>query len=131
MNGQSKYVCITANQNTECFRYLSANFDLPVQLFEEFGDPNYFVGQVEVGDTGNIHWQLYIEYGAVHRLSTYKRRYFEGCHLEKREKTALQASDYCQKKDRGDLQLQWEECKFRIGILQSDFTLYWHSNSCP
>lgn len=128
MQGQSKYVVITANEGTECFRYLSANYLLPVQIFEEFGDPTYFVGQYEIGENGNKHWQLYVEYPRVHRLSTYKRRYFEGCHLEKRERTALQAANYCKKAPEEPL---LEPKSFEIGMMTGGYDPYWYHRAHP
>ncbi len=55
-------------------------------------------GRETCPDTGNKHWQGYLELKTKQRLSYFKGHdYYKQVHLEARKGTALEASDYCQR----------------------------------
>lgn len=78
-----------------CITYWGNDFD-PTN-FPDF--VSYVAGQRERAPaTGNIHWQLYVEFSRrVTRPAI--RRWLPGAHVERRNGTQQQAIDYCQKDD--------------------------------
>jgi len=85
-NTQTKYWCFTSYETEEppyldCMTYLIA-------------------GRETCPETGNKHWQCYVELKTKQRLSFFKNNdYYKHVHLEPRKGTALEASDYCKKED--------------------------------
>jgi len=61
-------------------------------------------GRETCPDTGNKHWQGYLELKTKQRLSYFKAHdYYKHVHLEARKGTALEASDYCKKEDQNPI----------------------------
>ncbi len=59
---------------------------------------NYMVGQLEVGEEGTPHWQVYVEFDNPRRFGPLKKQ-FPNVHLETRRGTRDQARGYCMKED--------------------------------
>ena len=83
---QTKYWCFTSYE-TEEPPYLDSMTYL-------------IAGRETCPDTGNKHWQCYVELDKKQRMSWFKNHdYYKHVHLEGRKGTALEASDYCKKED--------------------------------
>lgn len=86
----TKYWCFTSYETEEppfeeCMSYLIA-------------------GRETCPETGNKHWQCYMELKTKQRLSFFKNHdYYKHVHLEARKGTALEASDYCKKEDQNPI----------------------------
>ncbi len=75
------------------------DFPLPAQFITLDGEEcTYVVYQCERGVNldKRAHIQIYIEY-ENQKSGAYMMKHFVGAHIERRIKTAKQASDYCQK----------------------------------
>lgn len=63
-------------------------------------DCTYAVYQLEVGENGTEHFQGYVEFAKRIRMTALKKLSgLEGAHLDKRQGTPKQASEYAQKED--------------------------------
>ena len=78
--------------------YCFTSFEVEAPSFEDEEIKYLCYGKETCPDTGRVHWQGYVEFtepvsikGAQRRLSS------DGCHLERRRGTAVQARDYCKK----------------------------------
>lgn len=124
---ESKYWCLTINQTTELFEFIKSadEVDFRVWLPDEL---SYFVGQLEQGESGNLHYQCYVEFEKKKRF-TRVQRLFPGAHIEAREGTAIQARDYCQKVESrvipyGGERMSWEHGTISIPE-QGNYPLIW------
>jgi hypothetical protein len=61
--------------------------------------PKYVVWQLEKGENGTPHYQIYAEFGQPVSMQQVKKNIHDTAHLEKRKGTAKQARDYCMKED--------------------------------
>lgn len=79
-------------------RYWILTINNPDKDFDDYQDDgiNILVGQLERGEAGTLHWQLYVEFKNPVRLGTV-RRVFTGVHAEKRRGTRADAIKYCTK----------------------------------
>jgi len=87
----SMYWCVTDNQPGRI------DHDLVLQ------DQSYKVYQLEEGDEGHEHYQLYVEFAKKKRFKAVQKlfQYPDGgyCHIEKRRGTRQEAREYCMKQE--------------------------------
>jgi hypothetical protein len=84
---QTKYWCFTSYETEE-------------PPYDSSSMTYLIAGRETCPDTGNKHWQCYLELEKKQRLSYFKNHdYYKHVHLEPRKGTALEASDYCKKED--------------------------------
>lgn len=96
----SKQWCFTLNNSTNNHEACKIKETL-------FTDCSYIVTQYERGESGNCHWQGYIEFSETKSLSDL-RRMLPGGHFEIRRGSQQQAIDYCKKEEsRIGLQYEW------------------------
>jgi len=77
--------------------------DLPVAWVSQWEHIKYAVWQLEVGEQGVTHWQLYVNFGRSVRLGFVKSlRGLERCHAKPRVKSKLACVEYCSKPERLD-----------------------------
>lgn len=86
---QTNAWCFTLNSPTQL---LDFNVDAPE------GKVRYAIYQHEIGESGNEHFQGYVEFYRSIRLGGV-RKIFPGAHWEPRRGTREQARDYCRKQD--------------------------------
>lgn len=87
-----RYWCATLNNPD----LTSDEFSEKVQACSHF---KYCVFQLERGESGTPHFQVYVEFTKPKRMQFLKRQICNGLHLEPRRGTAEQARDYCRKPD--------------------------------
>lgn len=116
LRGQSKYLVLTVNYDTTAYRWFNAAHFTLEDAIERFGPFTYLVAQKERGrETGNLHFQVYVEYAEKRRRSTWLHNYWQGCHISPRNGTAEEASDYCKKEEtllhenEGAIRHEWGE----------------------
>lgn len=86
---QGKYWCFTYNNPVTTQEEF-------LDLFHSYDDCTYVCCGDEVASTGTRHFQGYIEFGKLKRLSQLKKLH-PGTHWERRKGTQQQAVDYCKK----------------------------------
>lgn len=99
----------------------------------------YLVGQLERGQSGNVHVQGYIEFSEGVSMSTCLRNLPEGCHVEKRKGTRDQARLYCQKPESrigqtleiGNFAVQGYTCCFIVNDLILKMSGNWLKEDLP
>ncbi len=81
-------------------RYWLLTINNPTSKFEEYNDEKIkiLIGQLERGENGTPHWQLYCELGKPARLGGITKL-FPGCHAERRKGTRAEAIKYCTKNE--------------------------------
>lgn len=84
------YVCFTINNYTD-------DDILCCELLSEDNNVSYLVYGFEVGDNGTPHIQGYVEFTRRFTFDQIARMYLPRAHLEKRRKSATEASEYCMK----------------------------------
>lgn len=72
-------------------------------------DIQYYIGQLEQGESGTIHHQIYIIF-KKRKYFTYLKELFPSAHIEMRRGSHQQAKEYCSKPDtRKALTFEWGE----------------------
>lgn len=101
-----KRYCITSNNPTATI------VERIKHLEYERHDIRFFAGQLERGDSGTLHLQLYVEFGSKKRLGAVKRIFGYRIHVEQARGTRTQNLAYCTKEQtraEGGFSIQYPE----------------------
>lgn len=88
---QTRHWCFTLNNP-------DGALDVDLQARYDTGDITYVTWQLEIGESGTVHYQGYLELARSQRLS-YVRALLPSAHWESRKGTRDQARDYARKSD--------------------------------
>ena len=99
---KSRSVSVTYNLPRRLWAGFKSEDDVPEELRPKVMDKTvkYAVGQLEIGETGNWHYQIYAEGTSAKSVSAWQKSLrCPGAHIESRKGTQEEMREYCMKED--------------------------------